>query len=229
VAARPWLECEALAAAGQTQTSAVRRVSPITGSKRIFKRTFDVTVAAVLLVLLWPLILVLALLIKLQYAGPAVYRRRVVGPKGEFDAFKLRTMRADADQVLERNPALRREFEINFKLKNDPRITVLGAALRKMSLDELPQLWNVLVGEMSLVGPRMITPAELEKYGEARWIFHCVKPGLTGYWQIEGRQDVSYARRIEMDLYYVENWSVALDLTILLKTPWRAIRGAGAY
>jgi lipopolysaccharide/colanic/teichoic acid biosynthesis glycosyltransferase len=218
-----------LAAARQTQISAVRRVSPITGSKRIFKRALDVTAAALLLVLLSPLILILALLIKLQDAGPALYRRRVVGPDGEFDAFKLRTMRADAGEILERDPALRREFEVNFKLKNDPRITALGAVLRKMSLDELPQLWNVLVGEMSLVGPRMITPAELEKYGEAGWIFHCVKPGLTGYWQVEGRQDVSYARRIEMDLHYVENWSLALDLKILLKTPWRAIRGAGAY
>jgi lipopolysaccharide/colanic/teichoic acid biosynthesis glycosyltransferase len=189
----------------------------------------DLTLAAVLLILLAPLLLILALLVKLQDGGPAFYRRRVVGPKGEFDALKLRSMRVDADEILRRDSALRREFEVNFKLKDDPRVTSLGRVLRRLSLDELPQLWNVLVGEMSLAGPRMITPAELDRYGEAGWIFHAVKPGLTGYWQIEGRQDVSYAMRIEMDLYYVENWSLALDFKILLKTPWRAMQGSGAY
>jgi lipopolysaccharide/colanic/teichoic acid biosynthesis glycosyltransferase len=193
------------------------------------KRALDAALATVFLILLSPLLLLLALLVKLQDAGPVFYRRRVVGPKGEFDAFKLRTMRADADEILARDSELLRAFEINFKLKDDPRVTALGAVLRKLSLDELPQLWNVLVGEMSLVGPRMITPAEVERYGEAAWIFRSVKPGLTGYWQIEGRQDVSYARRIQMDVYYVENWSLALDVKILFKTPWRAIRGSGAY
>lgn len=216
-------------AAAAEQASAANRVSPIIGGRRIVKRVFDVTVAAVLLVLLSPVLAILALLISFHDGGPAFYRRRVVGPGGEFDAFKLRTMRTDAGEILERDPDLRREFEVNFKLRADPRITAPGAVLRKMSLDELPQLWNVLAGEMSLVGPRMITPAELEKYGEAAWIFHCVKPGITGYWQIEGRQDVSYTRRIEMDIYYVQNWSLALDLKILVKTPWRALRGSGAY
>jgi len=114
-------------------------------------------------------------------------------------------------------------------LQDDPRVTPFGRFLRRTSLDELPQLWNVLKGEMSLVGPRMITPPELNKYGEAAWIFNCMKPGLTGYWQVHGRQGVSYERRIEMDVFYVENWSPALDVAILLKTPLRVLRGAGAY
>jgi lipopolysaccharide/colanic/teichoic acid biosynthesis glycosyltransferase len=218
-----------LAATGQTQPAAVSRLSPITGGRRVFKRIFDVVVAALLLLLLAPVILILALLIRLQDPGPAFYRRRVVGPGGDFDAFKLRTMRPDADHMLARDPLLRREFEVNFKLKNDPRITILGAWLRRLSLDELPQLWNVLRGDMSLVGPRMITPVELERYGDAAWIFRSVKPGLTGYWQIQRRRDVSYDERIAMDLHYVENWSLAFDFRILVKTPWRALRGRGAY
>lgn len=216
-------------AAGQAQFYASSRRSPITGTRGILKRVFDLGVSLVLLVLSSPVIAVLALLIKFQDRGPVFYRRRVVGPKGEFNAFKLRSMRVDADQILERDPSLRREFEVNFKLKNDPRVTRLGAVLRRTSLDELPQLWNVLLGEMSLVGPRMISPAELEKYGDAAWIFRCVKPGLTGYWQIQGRQNVSYAQRVEMDLSYLTHWSLSLDFKILLKTPIRVVRGAGAY
>ena len=155
--------------------------------------------------------------------GPA----GVVGPKGEFDAFKLRTMRTDADEVLRRNDVLRRHFEVNFKLKEDPRVTLIGAALRRSGLDELPQLWNVLKGEMSLVGPRIITPVELKKYGDAGWIFAAMKPGLTGYWQVSGDQQAGYERRISMDLFYVENWSLLFDLQILIKTPIRVLRGSG--
>lgn len=206
-----------------------REESRMTSAGRAGKRSMDVCGAALLLVMLSPVIAVLGLLIKLQDGGPVFHRRRVVGPGGAFDAFKLRSMRVDADQMLERNPELRREFEISFKLKQDPRVTRLGAIIRKTSLDELPQLWNVLRGQMSLVGPRMITPAELEKFGDAAWIFNSVKPGLTGYWQIQGRQEVSYQERVAMDLYYVRNWSLALDVAILLKTPLRVVRGAGAY
>jgi lipopolysaccharide/colanic/teichoic acid biosynthesis glycosyltransferase len=205
------------------------RVMPMTAAERIAKRVTDIVCAGIVLLLCWPVILLLGLLVKLQDGGPVLHRRRVVGSMGDFDAFKLRSMRVDADQVLTGNPALQREFERNFKLKDDPRVTPLGRFLRRTSLDELPQLWNVLKGEMSLVGPRMISPAELAKYGDAAWIFHCVRPGLTGYWQIYGRQDVSYTRRVEMDLYYVQNWSPAMDLAILLKTPMRVLRGAGAY
>lgn len=185
----------------------------------------DVAGAVISLVLCAPLMGVLALRIKLHDGGPALFRRRVVGPKGAFDAFKLRTMRVDADEVLRRDPEMRRQFEINFKLKHDPRVTPVGATLRRSGLDELPQLWNVLKGEMSLVGPRMITPAELKKYGEAGWIFDCMKPGLTGYWQVHGDQEAGYDRRISMDLFYVENWSLLFDLKLLMRTPLRVMRG----
>lgn len=196
---------------------------------RVLKRTLDACGAFVLLVILSPIILIASLLVKAQDGGPVFHRRRVVGPKGEFDAFKLRTMRVDADHILARDPELRREFEVNFKLKKDPRITPIGNFLRKSSLDELPQFWNVLKGEMSLVGPRMITPAELQKFGEAGWIYSCMRPGVTGYWQVQGRQNVSYDERVQMEEFYVRNWSLVLDLKILIKTPLRVLRGAGAY
>jgi lipopolysaccharide/colanic/teichoic acid biosynthesis glycosyltransferase len=218
----------ALAAGGQADLDALLVRSPITGARRVFKRIVDVGVSGVFLILLSPMVAVLALLIKLQDRGPAFHRRRVVSPEGEFDAFKLRTMVVDADNILESNPSLRREFEINFKLKSDPRVTPIGAVLRKSSVDELPQLWNVLMGEMSMVGPRMITPAELEKYGAAGRIFRFVKPGITGYWQIQGRQEVTYEDRVQMDLYYVSHWSLWLDFKILIKTPISVLRGTGA-
>jgi undecaprenyl-phosphate galactose phosphotransferase len=201
---------------------------PMTWWNRTLKRSIDLVGDSILLALCWPLVLILALRIKLHDGGPAFFRRRVIGPNGVFDAFKLRTMRADADEVLRRDPVLRHRFEINFKLKNDPRITAIGTMLRRSGLDELPQLWNVLKGEMSLVGPRMITPMELEKYGDASWIFSEMKPGLTGYWQTSGAQQAGYHRRIEMDLFYVENWSLWFDLKILIKTPARVWRGSGA-
>jgi lipopolysaccharide/colanic/teichoic acid biosynthesis glycosyltransferase len=192
------------------------------------KRLLDVVGSALLLLLFSPVIAVFAVLIKLQDGGPVIHRRRVIGPSGEFDAFKLRSMRVDADEILSRNPAMRREFEVSFKLKNDPRITPIGAVMRKSSIDELPQLLNVLRGEMSLVGPRMISPAELEKYS-AEWIFRAVKPGITGYWQVHGRQQVCYAERVEMDTFYVRNWTLGLDARILLSTPRAVLRGAGAH
>ena len=203
--------------------------SKITKSGRIAKRILDLAGSIFLLLLLLPVIAVIALLIKIEDGGPVIFRRRVIGRKGEFDAFKLRSMYVDADKILERDGALLKEFEVSFKLKNDPRVTRIGAWTRKLSLDELPQLLNVLRGEMSLVGPRMITRPELDKYGDAGWIFNSVKPGLTGYWQVSGRQEVSYEQRVRMDLHYVTTWSIWLDLAILMKTPMRVFRGAGAY
>jgi exopolysaccharide production protein ExoY len=196
---------------------------------RVFKRLIDIVGSLLLLTLSAPLIAVCALLIKWQDGGAAFYRRRVVGPNGEFDAFKLRTMRPDADAILQQSPNLRREFELNSKVRNDPRITALGGWLRKLSLDECPQLWNVLRGEMSLVGPRMITLDELKRYGEADWIFHATKPGLTGFWQVQGRQEIPFEQRVQMDLFYVQNWSLGLDCKILLRTPLVVFRGVGAY
>jgi exopolysaccharide production protein ExoY len=199
----------------------------LTLGNRVLKRSVDIVAASVLLLLSAPLMFVLALLIKLHDSGPALFRRRVVGLKGEFDAFKLRTMRADADDVLRGDAALRREFEIHFKLKDDPRVTLIGKTLRRTGLDELPQLWNVLKGQMSLVGPRMITAVELKKYGDAGWVFAALKPGLTGYWQVNGDQQSGYERRINMDLFYAENWSLLFDMKILIKTPARVWRGSG--
>lgn len=207
----------------------VADASKITKSGRIAKRILDLSGSILLLLLVSPVIAVIALLIKLEDGGPVIYRRRVIGRKGEFDAFKLRSMRVDADEILQRDDALLKEFHVSFKLKNDPRVTRIGAWIRKLSLDELPQLMNVLRGEMSLVGPRMITVPELDKYGDAGWIFTSMKPGLTGYWQVSGRQEVSYEQRVRMDLHYVTTWSIWLDLKILLKTPMRIFRGAGAY
>jgi lipopolysaccharide/colanic/teichoic acid biosynthesis glycosyltransferase len=192
------------------------------------KRVIDLAGAAILLTLSLPLILVCAILILSEDGRPIIHRRLVVGLHGTFDAFKLRTMSVDADEALERNLELRQQFSVNFKLNDDPRITRVGALLRRFSLDELPQLWNVLRGEMSLVGPRMISPVELEKFGDAAWIFTCVKPGLTGYWQVQGRTEAGYDERVRMELLYAENRSLALDLMVLLKTPMRVLRGPRA-
>ena len=213
--------------AAKAQDLTCKQRLPLRSWDRALKRTIDLVCSSLLLVLFLPLLLILALRIKLHDGGPALFRRRVTGPKGEFDAFKLRTMRVDADEVLRRDPLLRRRFEVNFKLKDDPRITAVGAILRRTKVDELPQLWNIMKGEMSLVGPRMITPIELKKYGDASWIFSEIKPGLTGYWQISSDHQDCYARRIEMDLFYTENWSLLFDLKILIKTPARVLRGSG--
>jgi lipopolysaccharide/colanic/teichoic acid biosynthesis glycosyltransferase len=216
----------ALAATRPERIAPNQRVR-MTQWQRALKRCLDVAGAVPLLILCAPLIGLFALRIKLHDGGPALFRRRVVGPKGEYDAFKLRTMRVDADDVLRRDDRLRRQFEVNFKLQHDPRVTAVGAALRRSGLDELPQLWNVIKGQMSLVGPRMITPAELQRYGDAGWIFSLMKPGVTGYWQVHGDPAAGYDRRIAMDLYYAENWSLLFDLKILIRTPARVLRGSG--
>jgi lipopolysaccharide/colanic/teichoic acid biosynthesis glycosyltransferase len=193
------------------------------------KRLLDFLGSACLLALFSPVFACVALLVLLLDGRPVIFRRRCIGPRGEFDAFKFRTMRRDADQVLQRDRALRDAFHQNFKLKSDPRVTKLGAVLRKFSLDELPQLFNVVRGEMSLVGPRMITAPELEKYGEYQQLLLTVRPGITGYWQVYGRQEVSYEERVRMDVEYIRNWSLGMDLKLLWLTPWRVIRGRGAY
>jgi lipopolysaccharide/colanic/teichoic acid biosynthesis glycosyltransferase len=135
----------------------------------------------------------------------------------------------DADAVLAADAQLSDTFTLQFKLRSDPRVTRIGSWLRKYSLDELPQLLNVLKGQMSLVGPRMITSAELQKYVPYEALLLTVKPGITGHWQVEGRQEVSYTERVRMDVYYITNWSLWLDLKILLRTPSKIIRAQGAY
>jgi lipopolysaccharide/colanic/teichoic acid biosynthesis glycosyltransferase len=199
------------------------------GYEHFVKRAVDVAGSSVLLCLLSPVFLAVALWIWMSDGAPIFYRRRVVGTEGEFDAYKFRTMLRNADAILAADAELREAFSRDFKLKSDPRVTRAGAWLRKYSLDELPQLVNVLKGQMSLVGPRMITAPELEKYGPHQQWLVSVKPGLTGYWQVQGRQDVDYEERVRMDVHYITHWSLGLDFTILLKTPWRVIRGKGAY
>jgi lipopolysaccharide/colanic/teichoic acid biosynthesis glycosyltransferase len=159
-----------------------------------------------------------------------LHRRRVVGQNGlEFDAFKFRTMVADADAILRAQPDLMREFGANMKLRADPRLTKVGAFLRRTSLDELPQLLNVAAGHMSLVGPRMIAPDEMPKFGDALATRLAVKPGITGLWQVSGRQELGYDDRIRLDLHYIENWSFWLDLTILARTIPAVLSMRGAY
>jgi lipopolysaccharide/colanic/teichoic acid biosynthesis glycosyltransferase len=193
------------------------------------KRALDLVIAVPLILLLLPLFVVIGLLVALDDGWPVIYRRRVVGKEGEFDAYKFRSMRRDADAILAANPSLKQEFERNFKLQDDPRVTAIGRTLRKLSLDELPQLFNVVEGQMSLVGPRMVCPAELEKYHSHRQLLLTVKPGLTGYWQVNGRQKVGYEERVKMDMYYIQNWSLAMDIHILLRTPLKVFQRVGAY
>ncbi|MGA3344260.1 MAG: sugar transferase [Terracidiphilus sp.] len=193
------------------------------------KRLIDILGSACGLVLLFPLFVFLGLLVKIDSDGPAIYRRRVVGPKGEFDAFKFRSMCNKAEAKLQANPRLLAEFAKNYKLVNDPRVTRVGRILRITSLDELPQLLNVLLGQMSLIGPRMITLAELSKYGRYSEIMLSVRPGMSGYWQTEGRQKTSYEERVQMDLFYIQNWSLAFDMKILAKTPWKVLKREGAH
>jgi lipopolysaccharide/colanic/teichoic acid biosynthesis glycosyltransferase len=195
----------------------------------VVKNSIDLIGATVLITLLFPLFALIAALVYFEDGAPIIHRRRVVGQKAEFDAFKFRTMRRDADSLLVRDPVLWAEYQRNFKLANDPRVTRFGALLRKLSIDELPQLFNVLIGQMSLVGPRMITPAELEKYGPYKRLLLSCKPGLTGYWQVFARQTVSYDERVRMDVYYLQNWSLGMDLLLLLRTPLKVLNMKGAF
>ncbi len=180
---------------------------------------------------LLPIIGVIALLIKLDSPGPVLYRRRVLGVGGKaFDAFKFRTMVTNGDEVLARHPELQAELQANHKLKVDPRITRVGHWLRRTSLDELPQFINILLGQMSLVGPRMIAPEEAAMYGQMRQNLLTVKPGLTGLWQVSGRSDLSYDDRVQLDMQYIRNYSIWLDLQILFfQTLPAVLKGSGAY
>lgn len=210
------------------ETSVLRRQDQFS-YPRVVKRAIDLLGSLVLLLLFSPLLLLIAFLILVTDRFPIIYLRRVVGIDGEFDAYKFRTMCRNADAILATNPKLWEEFTRSFKLQSDPRVTRLGGWLRKYSLDELPQLINVFKGQMSLVGPRMITAPELSKYGEYQELLRTVKPGLTGYWQVRGRQETSYEERVRMDVHYITHWTLGLDLLILLQTPWTVIKGKGAY
>jgi Undecaprenyl-phosphate galactose phosphotransferase WbaP len=178
--------------------------------------------------------LILGTLIKLDSPGPVFYSQIRIGRSGrKFSVYKFRTMVQNADRVLQdyldKSPELKAEWLATHKLKQDPRVTRLGALLRKSSLDELPQLWNIFIGDMSLVGPRPIVDAEVEKYGKCFDLYIQVRPGLTGLWQVSGRNNTTYERRVELDEYYVRNRSLKLDLQILLKTALVVLKRDGAY
>ena len=181
-----------------------------------------------------PFIILIALLIRIDSPGPILYGQIRIGQNGEsFKAWKFRSMAKNADRTLESyldaHPELRQSWERDHKLRNDPRITRVGRFLRQTSLDELPQLWNILRGEMSLVGPRPIVDEEIQRYGEKFGLYTKVTPGLTGLWQVSGRNNLTYEERVSLDAYYVRNWSVWLDLYILIRTVWVVISGEGAY
>jgi lipopolysaccharide/colanic/teichoic acid biosynthesis glycosyltransferase len=202
----------------------------LTGVDEFLKYSLDIILTLPALIMLGPIMLLLALVIKLDSPGPIIHRRRVMGMNGvEFDAFKFRSMYKNGDEILEAHPELQDELKKNFKIKDDPRITPIGKILRKTSLDELPQLFNVLRREMSLVGPRIITPAEVEKYEKWDLNLMTVRPGITGLWQVSGRSDVTYEERVRLDMHYIRNWTIWLDIQLLFQTIPAVFRSRGAY
>jgi lipopolysaccharide/colanic/teichoic acid biosynthesis glycosyltransferase len=190
----------------------------------------DILIASILLLFVAPLLLPVAVAIVCDSPGSVFYRRRVIGRYGRpFDALKFRTMVEDNERQLDSNKQLAEEFGKNHKLRNDPRVTRVGRILRKYSIDEIPQLINVLLGQMSLVGPRIISFPEIEKFGQWLDIVLTVKPGITGLWQVNGRGDLPYEERVRLNVYYVQNRSLLLDIKILLKTIPAVLSGRGAY
>jgi Undecaprenyl-phosphate galactose phosphotransferase WbaP len=203
-------------------------------SSKLMKRLIDLVLIFTLGAALLPLIVLISIAVKLTSRGPVFFGHRRYGKNGKpFMAWKFRSMVQNADEVLFEyladHPILQEEWEWNHKLKNDPRITWIGRLLRHTSLDELPQLWNAFRQEMSLVGPRPIVQEEIHRYGEDFLLYQMVRPGITGLWQVSGRNNISYERRISLDSYYVRNWSIWLDLYVLARTVKVVLRGEGAY
>lgn len=214
---------------GRFGVLAISRTSP----KAAAKRVVDLLGALVLAIVFSPLMLIIVLLMR-RNSGSVIYKHRRVGRDGQmFECLKFRTMVDNADEVLlgllESDPALRAEWVRDHKLRNDPRVTRLGRFLRRTSLDELPQIWNVVRGEMSLVGPRPVVREELLRYGRNIGAYLAAKPGITGLWQVTGRNDTDYRRRVVLDAYYVCNHNLFLDSYILFKTIGVVLKGNGAY
>jgi len=202
----------------------------LTGSDHFLKLVLDYLITITGLIVISPLLLTIALLIKISAPGPILHKRRVMGINGkQFNALKFRTMVVNGEDVLNAHPALKEELARNHKLKFDPRVTRIGAFLRRFSLDELPQLFNVLGRDMSLVGPRMISPEEMAMYKQFDMNLLTVHPGITGLWQVSGRSDISYDERVRLDMYYIRNWSIWLDLQLLFQTIPAVLKGRGAY
>lgn len=206
----------------------------LSGVDGLGKRAFDYITAASLLVFLAPLMLAVALLIKAQDGGPVLFRQKRCGRDGKaFNCLKFRSMKTDAEAVLQRmlaqDPAARSEWGSTQKLQKDPRITRLGRFLRKSSLDELPQLFNILAGDMSLIGPRPVTFGELPRYGSKVHYYYMARPGVTGLWQVNGRNRLTYQQRVDFDAAYVRDWSFARDLRIIVRTVPAVLFFDGAY
>jgi len=201
---------------------------------RLAKRIFDLVATICGGFLILPILIIVAVLVGIDNKGHIIFAHRRVGRNGKpFPCYKFQSMIPDAQERLEEylanNPEAKREWEATFKLTYDPRVTKLGAFLRKTSLDELPQLWNVLTGDMSLVGPRPIVTKEIDLYGDHIKEYYMVPPGITGMWQVNGRSDTTYEERVAMDTWYVRNWSVWIDLVYLFKTVKTVFTGKGAY
>lgn len=201
---------------------------------RLFKWMFDCICSLLGLIVVMPLFLVISVFLYIDSPGPIIFAHKRVGCKGEmFPCYKFRTMVVNSQEVLsdylETYSAAREEWERDFKLKDDPRVTKVGRFLRRTSLDELPQFFNVFKGEMSLVGPRPIVRAEIERYGEYINDYYLVRPGITGMWQVSGRNDIDYPERVQMDSWYVRNWSMWLDIILLIKTVKVVLARKGAY
>lgn len=201
---------------------------------RVFKLMFDGVCSLVGIIVVMPLFVILSMAIYLDSPGPVIFSHRRVGQKGAmFPCYKFRTMVENSQEILEEylatHPAAREEWARDFKLKDDPRVTRIGRFLRTTSLDELPQIFNVIKGEMSLVGPRPIVQAEVERYGDYISDYYLVRPGITGMWQVNGRNDIDYPERVQMDSWYVRNWSMWMDILLLLRTVKVVVDKKGAY
>jgi exopolysaccharide production protein ExoY len=210
-----------------------RNLVRVSFGRTAVKRAFDILGVLMLGLVFLPLILAIALVLASD-GGPVIYRHRRIGRDGRvFECLKFRSMVPDADRklrdLLERYPDLKAEWVRDHKLRDDPRVTRLGRFLRRTSLDELPQIWNVLRGEMSLVGPRPVVREELMRYGRSLPLYLAATPGITGLWQVTGRNDTDYRRRVALDVYYVRRQNLFLDLYILLKTTHVVLGGGGAY
>ena len=217
----------------QTSKSHSTSISPVAArGNRLslaIKRAIDIIGSIMLLVLLSPLLLVIAIAIKLDTPGPVFYKRRLIGQGGKpFMVFKFRSMVANAHELLTQNPTLLQQYQQDLKIAHDPRVTRVGGILRQTTLDELPQLINVLQGDMSLVGPRMLGDVELARFGEYRDKVLSVKPGMAGLWVASGRHTLPFERRVELEMEYIDRWSLWLDIKILLASLLIVIRRVGA-
>ncbi len=201
-------------------------------TERLIKFTTDKLLTILILLVSWPLFILLALLVRISSKGPVLYNQKRLGLGGkEFRSYKFRTMYQNADEklseLLANDPHAAQEYKHYHKLTNDPRVTWIGQFMRRYSLDEFPQLINVLKGDMNLIGPRSYLPRELPDMGQHAKIILTVKPGLTGWWQVMGRNATTFQERLQLDEYYISNWSIWLDLYIMIKTVWVVISGQG--